>query len=338
MKSSYLKTLLAASLSLASTVATAQPALTVIGRDYVFPHRLEGLPARLSDFKDLQINAFTTRDGVRLTYWEAGQGQPIIFVPGWSANGAEYINVMYLLAKHYRVIVLDQRNQGLSDNVEYGNRIARYSMDLRELTEHLNIESADYCGWSMGASVLWSYIDLFGSKGIRKAAFVDEPISIVAHADWSEQERKDAGAMVPSPDVLIEALKAPVPENPDPQTTNFAERFRLHDSPYFANSEGFAEAVVKNDPGAMTRVLYNHAASDWRDVLLHKVNMPVAIFSGEYSANLPSQRWAHSVLPDSTLYVYSKAEQGDHFLMFKNPFKFTRDLTAFLESGANDKP
>ncbi len=39
----------------------------------------------------------------------------------------------------------------------------------------------------------------------------------------------------------------------------------------------------------------------------------------------------HKTLPQSQLFVYSKAEQGDHFLMFKNPVKFTSDLRAFLE-------
>ena len=57
----------------------------------------------------------------------------------------------------------------------------------------------------------------------------------------------------------------------------------------------------------------------------------MAIFTGEYSANEPSQRWAHAVIPGSRLYVYTKAEQGDHFLMFKNPIKFTQDLREFLE-------
>lgn len=335
MKTNTIKTfLLAALLSTVSPFTFAASALSVIGHDYVFPHQLEGLPGKLSDFPELQINSFKTNDGVTLKYWEAGKGQPIVFIPGWSANGAEYVNVMYLLAKNYRVIVLDPRNQGLSDKVDYGTRIARYAMDVKQLNEHLGIRSANYCGWSMGASVLWSYIDLFGSEGIRKAVFVDEPISIVAHANWSEQERRDAGAMVPSPDVLIAALKAPLSEHPDPQTTNFAERAMLRDSPYFANSEGFAADVVKNDPAAMARVLYDHASNDWRDVLRHKITMPVAIFSGEYSANLPSQRWAHSVIPGSALYVYSKDEQGDHFLMFKNPFKFTDDLRAFLEQSS----
>lgn len=331
MKTRIPSVLCAVSLLASAGAAVAAPALDVLGSDYVFPHKLEGLPARLSEFPELQINSFRTSDGVNLRYWAAGKGRPLVFIPGWSANGAEYINVMYLLARHYRVIVLDQRNQGLSDKIEYGNRIARYAMDLRELNQHLNLASADYCGWSMGASVLWSYIDLFGSDGIRKAVFVDEPVSIVAHADWSAQERRDAGAFMPSPDALIEALQAPVPEDPDPESTNFVARFNLRDSPYFANSEGFAESVIRNDPAAMMRVMYDHGANDWRDVLRHKIRMPVAIFTGEYSANVPSQRWAHAVIPGAKLYVYTKAAQGDHFLMFKNPFKFTQDLREFLE-------
>lgn len=44
-----------------------------------------------------------------------------------------------------------------------------------------------------------------------------------------------------------------------------------------------------------------------------------------------------SAISDSTLYVYSKAEQGDHFLAFKNPMKFTRDLEEFLERKPSDK-
>jgi pimeloyl-ACP methyl ester carboxylesterase len=70
--------------------------------------------------------------------------------------------------------------------------------------------------------------------------------------------------------------------------------------------------------------------SDWRDVVRHKIDIPVAIFSGDESNNLPSQRWAQSVVPNATLYSYTSAEQGDHFLMFKNPVKFTSDLQAFL--------
>jgi non-heme chloroperoxidase len=184
----------------------AAPAIVVLGKDYSFPNKIAGLPAKLSDFEDLQINSFETDDGAKLTYWEAGTGQPLIFIPGWSANGAEYINVMYLLRKHYHVYVLDPRNQGPSQKVKYGTRISRYAADLREFTDHIGVHSAYYCGWSMGASVLWSYIDLFGTQGIQKAVFIDEPPSILSRPGWTGQDRRNAGAMVDSPEQLIQRL------------------------------------------------------------------------------------------------------------------------------------
>ena len=196
-----------------SSSTHAASALSVLGHDYDFPNKIEGLPTKLSEFTGLEISFFETGDGAKLAYWEAGAGKPLIFIPGWSANGAQYINVMYLLSKHYHVYVLDPRNQGLSQKVTYGTRISRYAMDVKELAVHLGLKTADYCGWSMGASVLWSYVDLFGTKGIRKFVFIDEPVSIYSHADWSEKERLDAGGMTTSPERMVAAFTTGTPVN-----------------------------------------------------------------------------------------------------------------------------
>ncbi|SEM54399.1 Pimeloyl-ACP methyl ester carboxylesterase [Pseudoxanthomonas sp. GM95] len=314
-----------------SGASHAETALVALGHDYTFPNKLEGFPSKLSDFPGLSINSFTTSDHVKLTYWEAGKGKPLVFVPGWSANGAEYINVMYLLSQHYRVIVLDPRNQGLSQHVEYGGRISRFGMDLKELGDHLKLKKATYAGWSMGASVIWSYIDLFGTAGIDKAVFVDEPVSIYSHDDWSEQERLDAGGTTTSAERMVAGFTKGAPLNALVTDLRPWERAMAKDSPYFVNSEAFASAFVKTDPDAISRVLFDHVTNDWRDVIQHKIDVPVAIFSGDYSNNLPSQRWIQKTVPGAKLFVYTKEEQGDHFLMFKNPIKFTSDLRAFLE-------
>jgi pimeloyl-ACP methyl ester carboxylesterase len=313
------------------SVAFAAPALSVLGRDFSFPNRIDGLPTRLSDFSDLEINSFKTNDGVKLAYWEAGSGKPLVIIPGWSASGAEFVNVIYLLSKNYHVYVLDPRNQGLSDRVDCGMRISRYAMDVKEFGVHLGLKSADYLGWSMGASVLWNYIDLFGSRNMRKVVFVDEPISIYSHADWSEQQRLDAGGMTTSPERMIAAFTSAVPVNQLIADTRLFERYVAMDSPYYENSQKFVAEFIKNDPKYLALIMFDHVMNDWRDVITSKIDRPVAIFTGEYSANVPSQRWMQSVIPDATLYVYRQDEQGDHFLMFKNPFKFTRDLGAFLE-------
>lgn len=308
----------------------AAPALEALGRDYTFPNVIADMPKKLSDFSGLQVNNFTTNDGVKLSYWEAGTGNPLVFIPGWSANGAQYINVMYLLAKQYRVIVLDPRNQGLSQKVEYGNRIARHSMDVRELMDYLGFKSATFVGHSMGSAILWSYIDLFGTSSMTKAVFVDEPISIYAHTDWSEAERLAAGGTTTSPERMVAAFTAGGPLNALTTDMKVVQRSQLTDSPYYRNSESFASEFVNNDPKAVGRILFNHVVNDWRDVVAHKIDIPVAIFSGEESNNLPSQRWAQQVIPKATLYSYTSGEQGDHFLMFKNPVKFTKDLNRFL--------
>jgi hypothetical protein len=39
----------------------------------------------------------------------------------------------------------------------------------------------------------------------------------------------------------------------------------------------------------------------------------------------------NSVVAGSALHVYTKAEQGDHFLALKNPEKFATDLRGFLD-------
>lgn len=331
MRNPIVKALAGLSLVLAVGGAMAAPAMEVIGKDFTFPNKIDGLPAKLSDFKDLQINSFTTSDGVKLSYWEAGKGKPLIFIPGWSANGAEYINVMYLLSKKYRVLVLDPRNQGLSGRTDRGVRIARFAADLKEFGDHLGLKKADYCGWSMGAAVLWSYIDLFGTKGINKVAFIDEPPSIYSHADWSEKERLDAGGMTSSPERMVEAFTTGKPVSSLIVNSQAFQRFTLRDSPYFQNSEAFAEAVVKNDMNFIKLVLFDHAMNDWRDVIRNKIDVPTAIFTGVYSDSLQAQRWMHSVIPRSELHVYPAEEQGDHFLAFKNPVKFTSELRAFLE-------
>ncbi len=320
--------LILARLSISSLAA---PVLEVLGRDYNFPHAVPDLPTKLSDFSDLEINTFTTDDGVQLAYWEAGSGRPLVFLPGWSANGAQYVNLLYLLRQYYHVFVLDPRNQGLSEKVEKGARVSRLAADVRAFALHEGLQDADYCGWSMGAAVLWSYIDLYGTTGVRKVIFIDEPPSIYAHEDWSESERLAAGGITTSAERLVDAFTKGRPTHRLIVDPSALERYMARDSLAFVNSEAFSSEFIVNNPNAMAQVLFDHATNDWRDVLKHKINVPTAIFTGENSNYVASQKWIHETIPHSRLWIYSDADQGDHFLIFKNPKKFAADLQSFLD-------
>ena len=310
-----------------ATASFADPATDVIG-DYTFPNAIDDMPVKLSDFAGLQINSFTTNDGIRLNYWEAGSGDPIVFVPAWGASGAELINELWLLSKTHHVYVLDPRNQGTSEKTLKGQRIARFSMDLNEFLDHIEVEKTVLAGWSMGVSVIWGYIGSFGTDRISKAVFVDEPVSIYTHADWTEEERLNAGGMTTSPERMIEAYRG-APTNQQIVDMKVVHRSQMVDSPYAQIALGLAEQVA-SDPDFTMLVLFDHAMNDWRDVIEHKLDIPVAVFSGEESNNLPSQEWIAETAADGRLFNYSSEDEGDHFLMLKNPLKFVADLKAFM--------
>ncbi len=61
-------------------------ALQYFGQDYKFINDIAGIPQNLSDVEGLEIGSFNNNDGVSLSYWKAGSGSPLVFIPGWSSN------------------------------------------------------------------------------------------------------------------------------------------------------------------------------------------------------------------------------------------------------------
>ncbi|MVT07823.1 alpha/beta fold hydrolase [Chitinophaga tropicalis] len=305
-------------------------ALQHFGRDHIFPNSIPGLPNKLSDIDNLEIGSFKTNDGVSLSYWKAGKGTPLIFVPGWSSNGAEYINIIYLLKEHFEVYVLDQRNHGLSEKVHFSNRISRLSADLNDFLNALKIESAHICGWSMGCAVTWSYIDLYGADKIQKLVFIDEPPSIYCHSDWTQEERLKAGAFTNSAERMIALYTKAAPVNRLVVDTDIFDFYNVEGAPAFENSHLFAEEFVPPDMESLKHVLFDHILNDWRDVISNKINKQTLVITGEYSNWVESQRWIADTVPDGRIIIYTKKEHGDHFLHLKEPIKFAEQLKSFL--------
>lgn len=296
----------------------------IFSGNFQFPLPITGMPKSPSEFKELQIRTFSADETTTLTYWEAGRGTPLIILPGWSSNGAEFFYLFYLLRNKFHVYVLDPRNQGLSDRTCAGMRIARYAADLRMLIQYLALPHAIYCGWSMGASILYSYIDIYGSKGIDSLILVDEPPSILSRPAWSERKCLNTGARFKTVDELLHNFTSEKGDDP------VILRSLLMDSPYYQNAEIFSHVFIQNDMRFLSLILYDHASQDWSDVIQRKIDIPTAIFTGEYSPNLPSQQWMKDAIPNARLFIYKKEEQGDHFLMLKNPQQFAEDLQGFI--------
>jgi pimeloyl-ACP methyl ester carboxylesterase len=105
------------------------------------------------------VSYFSGRDGVRLAYWEAGEGRPLVMLHGIAGNAAHYQRygfVELMAARGHRVIMPDLRGHGSSSKP---HDPAAYPPDVLTddglaLVEHLGLEDYDLGGYSLGGRLV----------------------------------------------------------------------------------------------------------------------------------------------------------------------------------------
>ena len=96
---------------------------------------------------------------VRLSVIETGAGPPFVILPAWTNSAAEYHGQVREFARDHRVLAIDMRAHG---EAEHGHRVNRYAADLHDILAALDVNNAVLIGHSMGCSLIWSYLDLYG--------------------------------------------------------------------------------------------------------------------------------------------------------------------------------
>ena len=207
----------------------------------------------------------TTNDGVRLNYVERGSGAPLVMIPGWSQTAAQFEAQIEGLSANRRVIAFDMRGHGDSDKPEHGYKIQRLAMDVRNAIEALGLERVSLLGHSMGCSVIWCYIDLFGEAGLERLVLVDQMPGITARSEWSEQEKQDAGAIFDGAS-LYETIAALAGADGVGTTKGFIGRMFTGGFP----AERVAWVIEQNRKMPRRHaasLLLNHSTQDWRDLI-----------------------------------------------------------------------
>ena len=92
-------------------------------------------------------------NGIHLWYAEFGTGKPVIFLHGGLANANYWGHQVPVLARHYRVVVMDSRGHGRSshDDRTYGYDLM--ASDVLGLMDFLNVPRTAIVGWSDGAII-----------------------------------------------------------------------------------------------------------------------------------------------------------------------------------------
>ena len=270
----------------------------------------------------------TTSDQIWLNAIEAGSGTPLVFIPGWSQSAAMFRYQLEDLSRDYRVIAIDMRGHGQSEKPAHGYRIARLAADLHDALQALDLKGAILAGHSMGCSIIWSYLDQFGSDRLSRLILIDEPPVLTAWPSWTEAERLDLG-----PKFTPELLFGMADELIGPTGKEFTRNFITGNFFTKAISKEMVEWVVAENlkfPRLYAaRLLIDHGAQDWRDTVA-RIALPTMVVGGEASVfKVASQKWIARQALNARLEIFNEKEGGSHFMWLENPERFNSLVRSF---------
>ena len=189
-------------------------------------------------------------------------------------------------------------------------------------------------GWagvgSLGASVLWSYIDMHGTSRIRSLIVIDQPSACVV-LPWMDQAEAGAAGAILDFAGAEQFVRAVAADDRDVRHS-FLVSMLTKDIP--ADDLAFmSEENLRMPVPWGARLLLDHIMQDWRDVL-PRIDVPTLVLAGEVSHVAPaSQAWTAEHIPGARLRTFTAAEKGAHFPFFEEPASFCAVVTEFLGLG-----
>ncbi len=119
---------------------------------------------------------FISSDGVRLHYIEAGRGQTIVFVPGWTMPAWIWAAQIADFSRRYHVVAFDPRSQGDSAIAPTGHEPIRRGQDIAELIAQVGPRPVLLVGWSLGVLDVLAYVRTHGDQRLSGLVLVDNSV------------------------------------------------------------------------------------------------------------------------------------------------------------------
>jgi non-heme chloroperoxidase len=248
-------------------------------------------------------------DEVPMYYEAAGRGKNILFIHGGAACTKFWQKQVSELSSRYHVLAIDLRGHGNSGKTDDSNCVAQYGRDLRHLLEDLGLDEVVVVGWSLGGSVVWSYIEQFGVERLAGYVNVEQP----PHHIITETEYRELIASIRTRKFRThwERLKSfSVTELPD-------------EDMLWMTCE-----MMKTPTGVYCAVLQDARNADFRHVL-PRVIIPTLICAGTKGLiDTETVRFMTEAMPRSRVVMFQNCS---HMLFWEQPKKFNREVAVFVE-------
>jgi pimeloyl-ACP methyl ester carboxylesterase len=259
---------------------------------------------------------------VRLHITDAGEGRPVVLIPGWPLSDEMYeYQYNVLINNNFRVIGITLRGFGKSDKPYGSYNYDVHASDIKKILNKLEIEDAVLGGFSMGGAIAIRYVSVDNGAHVSKLALFGAAAPV-----WTQ--RKDFPYNLPKSavDDLIEL--------------NYQDRPKLLSDfgKIFSATETSLNEGIRNWLNGINLSASSHATAQCLIALrdtdlrsdLAKITLPTVIMHGKKdkicSFDLAEQMKAG--ISNSHIVAF---ENSGHSLFLEETRKFNEELIRFAE-------
>lgn len=238
-------------------------------------------------------------------YVEAGVGQPLVFLHGWTMDGTIFANQADRLAGEFRCVAPDLPGHGA--NRTDGLTIGDAAAELRALLEAEDLRDVILIGWSLGALVAWTHLQACGGDRVRGLISVDMSPKPANEAGWSLGLRGlDPEACQATTGRFRKHWTASVP-------AIARGMFAGRDGPRSLLLASTIERIAANDRTAMIAMWESLLAADLRGSVA-RLPVPMLVAHGRLSRvyGAETAHWLHDSAPHSARREFTMSGHSPH--------------------------
>ncbi|MDG4859418.1 alpha/beta hydrolase [Streptomyces sp. T-3] len=257
-----------------------------------------------------------------------GEGPAVLMIPGLGATAAFFDRAVADLSRDHTVVTVDLPGHGRTPRGTQEPTLQSAAVQLRGVIHELGLDQLTLVGWSLGATLAWTYLERFGTDGVRRLVSVDQSPQLLSDDGW---EYAAFGSLdrQGGQDLLASVMQDPA-----------AFLANLIRGSFAAGSEPAPELVAELlahsascDPAALRSLLADALAQDWRE-RVGALTLPTLLVHGGRSAVYPPEvgAWLAKVFPVCRLEVL---ETAGHLCFIEEPERFADAIRTFETSGTS---
>lgn len=273
----------------------------------------------------------------------------ILLMHGFSGSSSYFTRNLAALSKEHWVVAPDMRGHGASDRTRGGYHVARLAADLRDVVGAIREAAAPDdvqivpVGCSIGAAVLWTYVELFGDADFAGFVFADQaPLQDRSAFDAWDETRAHRGCYDEATTRAAQRAWVETPEDAHRGLVRdcLGYRFAPEDGDAVgpeqeARDEAFFTGISRLCEGAwLARLLADHTRYDHREAV-ERITKPTLVLAARRTGCFPLEGMRETVRRvekgsgNPSLARWSVYDSG-HWMFYEEPEKFNKEIADFV--------